>query len=691
MVNLPVMFGNCSGSKSLHGSNRIIGGRDWAARVPDLAAAINASGCWVFGATEVHAPDDEWKDSSYPAGGHQYLLAALKTLNAEWAIAAGAEGNWTYYRSSKLTVTSFKNVHYSPLKISKKKKIAFDRGFTDVLFTDKASGFQEHVLNTHLTAHQEKYHDQARAMQMRELVAYAKKLGFAVIGGDINSSVYRSGFPRDIATKAGWFGLRERVGVSGVTNGGLSSFSTSPKKDYWLDEVFTRKQQTVTSPTLVLTNGVNGSNKITDHNWLKVTVGFDAGAIPGSPTGAYIAPIAVDPVKDALPPTTNPWVASLRMYDYSLAGPIDFTKLTLTENLHGADRIELVGRSDDLEEAAQPGLGLVLVDDRGHQRFSGNATRIRHRGDGRTEMTYLSDSADLWTRKCYPVPTADWSTGQTLAYDVLNGTAEDRIISLVSRNLGPAALKDQPGFQPRSLPLLRVPASLGRGPINAPLSVRFNTLGDVVATLAEQADLRVRIVQTYTGWTPWWDLVIDDMADYSATVSFGPPEGGGPYMLSNDWFWEISVPTGSTILSAAGGDGADRILDELTDGDAEDSWGKRFEMVLDQRGTTDPAEISNKMLEALAQNAGPSLVSVPIGDAPGLGSAIPLGSQVGMVLRGVPLVDRIRQLTTVLTNEDNEPRVKTTGVIGSPDNGVQGPAQQSFTKLQRRVQNLENT
>jgi hypothetical protein len=79
-VNIPVLFGNTAGSKSLHGSNRIIGGRDWAARVPDLAAAINASGAWIYGGCEIHAPDDGWSDSSYPAGGHKYLEAALKTL-----------------------------------------------------------------------------------------------------------------------------------------------------------------------------------------------------------------------------------------------------------------------------------------------------------------------------------------------------------------------------------------------------------------------------------------------------------------------------------------------------------------------------------------------------------------------------------------------------------------------------------
>jgi hypothetical protein len=114
-------------------------------------------------------------------------------------------------------------------------------------------------------------------------------------------------------------------------------------------------------------------------------------------------------------------------------------------------------------------------------------------------------------------------------------------------------------------------------------------------------------------------------------------------------------------------------------------------MFLDQRGTTDPVEITNGIADALAKNAGPTAVTVPIGPTPGLGTVIPPGAQVTALLDGDPIIDRIRQITTVLTNEANQPSAATTGVIGSPDSGVASPTQRILSRLLRRVQNLEST
>ncbi len=577
----------------------------------------------------------------------------------------------------------------------------YDRGLTDITFQDKVSGFQFHHLNTHFTAHKGKVtvrtvkgkkvktysHDKARATQTRETKAYMAKLKRAFIGGDFNSSTYRDGFPRDIFKKGGYLGLRER---GTVTNGNLSSFSTSTKRNYWYDDIFTRKNETVTQASLVKTNGVQGSTVITDHNWLKATIGFDAGALDGSATGPWAPPASTLPLSPPPKPTGNPWVASVRDDDYLIGAPIDFVSATLTDNYNAPSTLKLLGRTDQIQAALDTTYGLLLHDDHGLLRFSGPLVNIKKRGDGYCELTYVDDTVWLWYRKCYPVPGADWTTAaQTLAYDVVSGTSEARLLSLVNRNLGPAAPFDQPGLQPRRHPLLRLPSSLGRGP-DSVQSVRFDSLGDVSASLAEQAYLRVQIKQTYTGTTPFLDLTLTDAPDLSDWVAFGTSEGGGPYMLTDGWSYEIDIPTGTTVLSAAGGEGKDRILTELTDGDAEDLWGARIELFLNQQGTTDQAEISNGMLKALADSAGPSKLSAPIGRVPGLGTTIPTGSQVAVVLDGEVIVDRIRQITTVLSNASNEPRVKTTGVIGDPSSGPQTPEQKVLARLLRRVQNLEN-
>lgn len=684
MVNVPVLYGNSAGSKSLHGSNRIIDGRDWAARVPDQAAYIVGSGAWIVCLSEVHAKDDEWKDSSYPAGGQAYILAAIKQLDPDFAIAGGAEGNWTYYRPSKVSVVAVDNHHFA--------KGLLDRGITDVTFQHVPTAFQFDAVNTHFTAHDGDEiktkvkgktvivysHDRVRAAQAREVAAYLRKRKRAFFGGDINSSSERPGFVRPIMRSAGWLGLRDR---GNVVNGQLSSFSTSPKKSYWLDEIFTRKSETVTSAELVLTVG-SGGKRFSDHRWLKATIGFDAGAVEGSPTGPYVAPPRVRPT---VPPksTGDPWTASARLPDHRLAEPVDFKKATLVENDNGPDALMLTGRLDALRPVMLPSYGIVLQDDRGQQRFSGRLAKVKRYGNGTVDLTFAGDLVWLWWRKCYPKPSADWTTAaQDLTYDVVAGSAEAKLLSLVNRNLGPAALDY------RRMPLLRLPASQDRGPVGAS-SLRFDSLGQAVADLAESANLRVRIKQTYEGSTPYLDLVLEETPDLSDWAAFGTPEGGGPWTLSKDWSYEIDIPLGNAVLSAAGGEGKDRRLNEIGDQDSEDLWGARIETILDQRGTTDPAEIANGLTEALFAAAGPSETSVAIESAPGLGTTIPLGAQVAAVLDGEVIVDRIRQMTTVLTNERGEPSEKTTAVLGTPDAGIKTPTQRVLAAMLRRLQNLE--
>jgi len=659
-VGVPVMFGNCSGSKSLHGSNRIIGGRDWAARVPDLAAAINSSGCWVFGASEVHAPDDEWKDSAYPAGGHKYLEAALKALDPAWAIAAGAEGNWTYILTSRVSLVSSKNVHYEK---------AYDRGFTDCLVAVTGTTLQTHVLNTHFTAHDDKGHDAARARQARQMVAYAKKLGRAVWGGDINSSSGRKNYPRDIAFKAGWRGLRQR---GSVVNGGLSSFSTNPKKDYWLDELFTRESEAVTGATLVLTNGVNGSKVITDHNWLKATVVFDTAASP------YVAPalkpLESSPVVMPKPYSGLPWTATARDRELNFTSDIRLTTATLQENWNTPDMLTVTGTWAGLAPLFEAGAGVEVRDDQNKQRLTGPGIDIQDEGTRRGTVIFASDLIMLWERICYPDPTKDWKAQGTATQDVRVGTSEARLLAYINVNLGPGALDT------RREPLLRLPASRGRGPIGTTSANSSQTLGDVCAALAEEAELRMRIVFTVDASGPHFDLVLDDCPDVSGWASFSTPDAGGPYLLDESWRRRIARPAATTILSIAGEETA-RILTERTDQDACDTWrgrgGLRIEQVLDQSGTTDVAEIAAGIDEAIASGAGPSEQSLPIGRAQGLGDLVPVGSLVGASVRGDDTVDRLRQITTTLARQQGQPTLTVTGSIGTPD-GVLTPKQRQL-------------
>lgn len=668
-LGIPVLFGNSSGSKVANQKDRIIGGRTWEQRVPDQAAAIVASGAWIVCLTEVHAADDGWKNPDYPDGGHKLLLSKLKAIDPDWAIAAGAEGNWTYYRPSKASVVSAVNHHFA--------KKGFDRGLTDVLFS--INGFQVHAVNTHYTAHKTKGHDAARAAQARETVAYMKKLGRAFWGGDINSSTDRKGFPRDIALKGKWKGLRQR---GSVVNGQLSSFSTNPKKDYWYDEIFTRDSETVTGATLVLVNGVNGSSPvITDHNWLKATIVFDTTGTPYTPPVLAPGSIELSPPSLPAPYSGRPWTATARDRELAYGEDVRVPQLVLQENFNTPDMLTVTGTWAQLNPFFEAGFGVETYDDHGARRFTGHGVDLQDEGTGRGTVIFASDLVMLWWRACYPDPTKDWTQQPAATADVRTGTSEDRLLAYIRANIGPSATST------RKEPLLRLPASQGRGIVGTTSAKQSDVLGDVCAALAEEAELRMRIVFSVDSGGPHFDLVLEDCRDLSGWAQFATAQAGGPYLLDPGWRRRIAIPAATTILSIAGEENA-RLLAEKTDQDAADTWrgreGLRIEQVLDQSGTTDPAEITAGIDAALASAAGPSELTLPIGRARGLGDLIGVGALIGASVRDADTVERLRQVTTTVTRQQGQPTVTTTGSIGTPD-GVLTPQQRRLAEALKRA------
>jgi hypothetical protein len=201
--------------------------------------------------------------------------------------------------------------------------------------------------------------------------------------------------------------------------------------------------------------------------------------------------------------------------------------------------------------------------------------------------------------------------------------------------------------------------------------------------------LKVTIRQKYTGLTPSLAVVVTQAPDLSSWAGFGTADSGGPWMLGTDWRYKLDLPTATTALSAAGGTGAARILNSQTDVAAETLWRARVESVVDQRDTTDATEIANGLASAITEGLGLTEISIPIGRAPGIGTTIPLGAKVAVTLNGERIVDRIRQITTVIQKTSGEPTVRVSGIIGSPDAGVQTPTQKALAKMLRRVQNLE--
>lgn len=477
------------------------------------------------------------------------------------------------------------------------------------------------------------------------------------------------------------------------------------------------------------------------------------------------------------------WTARVRTNTLALTDPIEFTEATLVENFNAPDMLAMDGWLSKLGPALVPSYGIVLFDELGVQRFSGVLTSAERRGDGTGTLIFAGDLVRLWWRLCWPTPASAWSaSGQTDAYDSFTGTSEARLLHLVNLNAGPGARTE------RRFPSLRMPTNLNRG-VTARTSARFQTLGELAGQLAEGASVRMNIVQTYVGTTPYLDLTLTDAPDISAWARFGTPEASGPAILGQDWRYKFDMPAANVILSAAAGEGKNRNLNALDDTASAESllWKQRIEKFLDMRGTGDitsedkaitdaqekiaPAEkavedaqtayelaanakdvaeevanrnptsnaaqanaqkadtawtnaatrvsdkqaalvaannavtaaisartaasaaalveINKGMAEDLAASVGLREVSVPIASTPTftIGVDAPLGAKVGAVLDGVLLVERIRQITTVVGGDG--PTVAVTAVFGSPDAGPQTPTQKALAAALKRLDKLE--
>jgi Siphovirus ReqiPepy6 Gp37-like protein len=388
------------------------------------------------------------------------------------------------------------------------------------------------------------------------------------------------------------------------------------------------------------------------------------------------------------------WTARVRTAAHALTDPFLFSELTLVERYGQPDSLLIVGQIDDLRPAMDTNTGVVLTDDNGVQRFSGvppqlPKLKVERRGNGTATLTYDGDLVHLWDRYCWPTPAAAWNA-QTTAYDVQTAVHETRIIGYITRNAGSTAYNS--GANDRRVPHIRIPTTLGRG-VSGKTSTRFQNLGQLVAELAEAANLRVTIQQTYTGTTPFLDVVIDDVPDYSTWARFGDAKSGDLGFLSDEWRYGTG-PGVSVVLSAAGGELENRLLTLQQDTSRETAQGRRIEFLLDQRDTTDSGEISQRITTAMAENAPTVEVEAPIipGDfefGPGSGN-IPVGTKVSVSLDGEILTERIRQLTTTLLVKDNEATAVVEPLFGTPDAGLTID-QKALRRALRRLINLERS
>jgi hypothetical protein len=378
------------------------------------------------------------------------------------------------------------------------------------------------------------------------------------------------------------------------------------------------------------------------------------------------------------------WTVRARTLDLRLAEPVRFSQLSFVERYNQPDTAVVQGTVHDLAPVLVPGVGAVLYDG-ATQRGSGVVTDIQRTGDGTAQVTLTGDLIRLYDRVCYPDP-ANPFIGQTRDHDVRTGPAETVLLGFINANAGPAAIAD------RQVARLRLPPTLGRG-ASATVSARLDDLGPLVARLAERAGLRVRVVHTNptSGAQGWVDVVVDDAPDLSVWARYGTPTSGGPGLLAPDWQYGITAPTATRVEVAAGGTGTARIFAEQGSPSTETLWGRRIERLVDQRQTTDTAEINQAGYDAMIEGMAPTTVTVKILDSRGaqIGTDVPVGSLVAATLDGLVVKERVREVTTTVSVQSGQATVQVEPALGSIETTGQTQWQRQLTKVLRRLSVIE--
>lgn len=281
------------------------------------------------------------------------------------------------------------------------------------------------------------------------------------------------------------------------------------------------------------------------------------------------------------------------------------------------------------------------------------------------------DLCHLWDRIAHPVP----ATGvfSSAAYDIRTGVAGTIVRQYVDVNAGPSALSSRrvPGLT------LAVDAALGSAVTGR---ARLQQLGDLLTDLAlSGGDLGFSVAQSGAG------IVFDvyQPRDLTSSVIFSAD-------LENlgELLYDQRAPTVNHVYVGGGGEGTARTFVEGSDSASISSWNRRIEQFVDQRQTSDAAELAQKRDEELA--AGAERTTLAIGpvdtDAFSFGSDYRLGDQVTCVVDGVAIRQVIREVRVELTPAGE----KVTPVLGSPR--AVDPSRSLFEQVRQlavRVNNQE--
>jgi hypothetical protein len=322
---------------------------------------------------------------------------------------------------------------------------------------------------------------------------------------------------------------------------------------------------------------------------------------------------------------------------------------------------QVTGRNEGLRGLFTPGNGVILFRE-GVEVMSGPWTTL-DRGQQVSTITGVSDAESAFAgRIIYPVPGQPFTNQSASAYDNRSGPAETVLLGYVDANVGPGATAA------RRDPHLRLPASQGRGPAQS-VTGRLALLSDVVSDLAESGKLHISVLHREDAAGAYLELTLTPVVDRSADIVFGAAGSFTGAVVGDDWKYTLSRPTLTRAEVAGGGQGTARKFLESASADAEAIWGARIEALIDQRQTTDTAELTQAGTDAIADSANPVSVSFTISDSADVRYRRDwnVGDRVGVTIDGLDFTDVVREVTTTVTAAQGSPTETVSAVVGSRD------------------------
>lgn len=367
----------------------------------------------------------------------------------------------------------------------------------------------------------------------------------------------------------------------------------------------------------------------------------------------------------------------VRAPDLSLAGEVrGWGKLEVTLRWGEVGSWNISGPAVGLiEQLAQPGYGLIVVDPRGVPLLNPDGVLISGDVEDNGPRSWSADGQDAYPGTltiaggddtaivadefAFPDPTQSVANQTAAAYDSRSGVAETVIKGYVSANVGSTRAAARGDASAPNARTVTVAADAARGS-TVSYKARFDRLMDVVRTLGQASTPKLAGRVTDTGGVLTFDVY--EGVDRSGEIVFSRARRNlRGYSVSR------SMPTATHVVVAGSGEGTARAFRERKDSAAANQWRRIVRTFVDQRQTTDAAELDAAGDEELERNRRSGALSATAVDTPNMrfGVHFGLGDLVTVELEPtVTITDRVTAVTIAVTDKGIEP---TQIQIGVPD------------------------